>query len=148
MSASVVQYLTFRFSGFNPYKKHTRLQSMSFVGSSQRDLRVFAVASTANEAWNYIPSAPIYLPEGPWKQVVTLWIPGGVTAANGFKAAGMYGGLHAKGEKLDLAVVTCDVDAISADWLPFRQSCLDLGFEWAFILGFPAIIFVTNFNFH
>ncbi|KAH7844965.1 hypothetical protein Vadar_033763 [Vaccinium darrowii] len=87
---------------------------MSFVGSSQRDLRVFAVASTANEAWNYIPAAPIYLPEGPWKQVVTLWIPGGVTAANGFKAAGMYGRLRAKGEKPDLALVTCEVDAISA----------------------------------
>ncbi|KAL6574750.1 hypothetical protein OROMI_012035 [Orobanche minor] len=41
-------------------------------------------------------------------------IPGGVTAAKGFKAAGMYGGLRAVGEKPDLALVTCDVDAISA----------------------------------
>lgn len=41
-------------------------------------------------------------------------IPGGVTAAEGFKAAGIYGGLRAKGEKPDLALVTCDVDAISA----------------------------------
>ncbi|XP_019169151.1 PREDICTED: arginine biosynthesis bifunctional protein ArgJ, chloroplastic isoform X5 [Ipomoea nil] len=39
---------------------------------------------------------------------------GGVTAAIGFKAAGMYGGLRALGEKPDLALVTCDVDAISA----------------------------------
>lgn len=45
-------------------------------------------------------------------------IPGGVTAAEGFKAAGMYGGLRAKGEKPDLALVTCDVDAISAGLLP------------------------------
>ena len=44
-------------------------------------------------------------------------IPGGVTAAEGFNAAGMYGGLRAKGEKPDLALVTCDVDAISAGQL-------------------------------
>ena len=42
----------------------------------------------------------------------------GVTAAKGFKAAGMYGGLRALGEKPDLALVTCDVDAISAGQLP------------------------------
>ncbi|PIA53024.1 hypothetical protein AQUCO_01000709v1 [Aquilegia coerulea] len=65
--------------------------------------------STEDQSSNYIPAAPILLPEGPWKQV-----PGGVTAAKGFKAAGMYGGLRAKGEKPDLALVTCDVDAISA----------------------------------
>ncbi|XP_030490195.2 arginine biosynthesis bifunctional protein ArgJ, chloroplastic [Cannabis sativa] len=58
---------------------------------------------------NVIPAAPIYLPEGPWTQ-----IPGGVTAAQGFKAAGIYGGLRAKGDKPDLALVTCDVDATSA----------------------------------
>ncbi|MQL82854.1 hypothetical protein Taro_015336 [Colocasia esculenta] len=56
-----------------------------------------------------MPAAPILLPEGPWKQ-----IPGGVTAAKGFKAAGIYGGLRAKGEKPDLALVTCDVDATAA----------------------------------
>ncbi|KAK4478580.1 hypothetical protein RD792_014066 [Penstemon davidsonii] len=61
------------------------------------------------EVSNYIPAAPILLPEGPWHQ-----IPGGVTAAKGFKAAGIYGGLRAVGEKPDLALVTCDVDAISA----------------------------------
>ncbi|KAK2974210.1 hypothetical protein RJ640_014478, partial [Escallonia rubra] len=82
--------------------------NFSLLGVSQRDLRVFA-SSVLNEASNYIPAAPIFLPEGPWKQV-----PGGVTAAKGFKAAGMYGGLRAKGEKPDLALVTCDVDAISA----------------------------------
>lgn len=44
-----------------------------------------------------------------------LWqIPGEVTAAKGFKAAGMYGGLRAKGEKPELALVSCDVDATVA----------------------------------
>ncbi|XP_052175317.1 arginine biosynthesis bifunctional protein ArgJ, chloroplastic isoform X2 [Diospyros lotus] len=70
---------------------------------------VFAVSQTVNDASNYMPAAPIFLPEGPWKQ-----IPGGVTAAKGFKAAGMYAGLRAKGEKPDLALVTCDVDAVAA----------------------------------
>lgn len=32
----------------------------------------------------------------------------------GFKATGIYGGLRAKGEKPDLALVTCDVDATAA----------------------------------
>lgn len=43
-----------------------------------------------------------------------MQIPGGVTAAEGFRAAGLYGGLRAKGNKPDLALVTCDVDATSA----------------------------------
>lgn len=51
--------------------------------------------------------------------VVTIQISGGVTAAKGFKAAGLYGGLRAKGEKPDLALVTCDVDAISAGQLHY-----------------------------
>ncbi|GMY14596.1 arginine biosynthesis bifunctional protein ArgJ, chloroplastic-like [Fagus crenata] len=76
---------------------------------SQREFKIRAVSMSGNDASNYIPKAPIFLPEGPWKQ-----IPGGVTAAEGFKAAGMYGGLRAKGEKPDLALVTCDVDATSA----------------------------------
>ncbi|XP_072997927.1 arginine biosynthesis bifunctional protein ArgJ, chloroplastic isoform X2 [Typha latifolia] len=63
----------------------------------------------ADVSSGYIPPAPILLPEGPWKK-----IPGGVTAAKGFKAAGLYGGLRAKGEKPDLALVTCDVDAVVA----------------------------------
>ncbi|CAL9178803.1 unnamed protein product [Musa hybrid cultivar] len=60
-------------------------------------------------ASSYIPAAPIFLPEGPWTQ-----IPGGVTAPKGFKAAGIYGGLRAKGDKPDLSLVTCEVDAIAA----------------------------------
>lgn len=57
----------------------------------------------------HVPPAPILLPEGPWEQ-----IPGGVTAAKGFKAAGMYGGLRAAGNKPDLSLVTCEVDAVVA----------------------------------
>ncbi|XP_004495013.1 arginine biosynthesis bifunctional protein ArgJ, chloroplastic [Cicer arietinum] len=76
---------------------------------ASRNLKIRAVSTTENHASTYIPAAPIFLPDGPWKQ-----IPGGVTAAEGFKAAGMYGGLRAVGEKPDLALVTCDVDAISA----------------------------------
>lgn len=37
-----------------------------------------------------------------------------MTAAKGFKAAGMYAGLRASGKKPDLALVTCDVDAVAA----------------------------------
>ncbi|XP_033147981.1 arginine biosynthesis bifunctional protein ArgJ, chloroplastic isoform X1 [Brassica rapa] len=79
----------------------------NFVASSRRELRVFAVAT--EEAFSNIPAAPISLPEGSWKQ-----IGGGVTAAKGFKAAGMYAGLRASGKKPDLALVTCDVDAVAA----------------------------------
>ncbi|GJN31078.1 hypothetical protein PR202_gb19433 [Eleusine coracana subsp. coracana] len=67
------------------------------------------VVCSAASAEGFIPAAPILLPEGPWKQVE-----GGVTAAKGFKAAGIYGGLRAKGEKPDLALVACDVDATVA----------------------------------
>ncbi|CAI9762038.1 unnamed protein product [Fraxinus pennsylvanica] len=84
------------------------LQTFGLSGNSQRDFRMFAASSIADTS-NYIPAAPILLPEWPWQQV-----PGGVTAAKGFKAAGMYGGLRAVGEKPDLALITCDVDAMSA----------------------------------
>ncbi|KAG2541680.1 hypothetical protein PVAP13_9NG694900 [Panicum virgatum] len=67
------------------------------------------VVCSAASAEGFISAAPILLPEGPWKQVE-----GGVTAAKGFKAAGIYGGLRAKGEKPDLALVACDVDATVA----------------------------------
>nr|GMD06983.1 arginine biosynthesis bifunctional protein ArgJ, chloroplastic isoform X1 [Ipomoea batatas] len=87
-------------------KESYEVQRYRFPGQCRRAM---TVASVAKEASNYIPAAPILLPEGPWQQ-----IPGGVAAAIGFKAAGMYGGLRALGEKPDLALVTCDVDAISA----------------------------------
>lgn len=52
---------------------------------------------------------------------MSVQVPGGVTAAEGFKAAGIYGGLRAKGKKPDLALVACDVDAISAGRLAFTS---------------------------
>ncbi|GMP85400.1 hypothetical protein CsSME_00038571 [Camellia sinensis var. sinensis] len=64
MSLCFSQYVSIRFSELNHRK------SFSSLGSSVRDYRVFAVASTANEAWNYIPAAPILVPEGPWKQAI------------------------------------------------------------------------------
>ncbi|KAM7254787.1 hypothetical protein ACFE04_020028 [Oxalis oulophora] len=89
--------------------KLNSLGSSSLSSSIGERFRVHSVSLNNNGAANYIPAAPILLPEGPWKQ-----IPGGVTAAEGFKAAGMYGGLRAAGEKPDLALVACDVDAVSA----------------------------------
>jgi glutamate N-acetyltransferase/amino-acid N-acetyltransferase len=54
--------------------------------------------------------------------VVEPQIPGGVTAAAGFQAAGMYGGLRAAGRKPDLALVVCDTDAVSAGgWVLFSS---------------------------
>ncbi|CAA6669363.1 unnamed protein product [Spirodela intermedia] len=72
----------------------------------QRHLKFFSAVSldAGTISASHIPAAPILLPEGP----------GSVTAAKGFKAAGIYGGLRAKGEKPDLALVTCDVDAAAA----------------------------------
>ncbi|CAJ2677521.1 unnamed protein product [Trifolium pratense] len=93
--------LHFHFSTTSPNSK--------IFAASRNNFKIRSVSTTNNQASTYIPAAPIFLPEGPWKQ-----IPGGVTAAEGFKAAGIYGGLRAVGEKPDLALVTCDVDAISA----------------------------------
>lgn len=130
---------------------------------------------------NYIPAAPIFLPEGPWNQVSfwpqkffsyvatvlryycfcycslnwIIWlyfclfwafvqIPGGVTAAEGFKAAGIYGGLRAKGEKPDLALVTCDVDAVSAG--SFSERYCFCVFVWTdrYRIEFLSGSFTTN----
>lgn len=91
MYLCVPHYVSIKFAAFH---------------SPKRDLKLRRAVSISA---NHIPAAPISLPQGPWKQ-----IPGGVTAAEGFKAAGLYGGLRAKGDKPDLALVTCDVNAISA----------------------------------
>ncbi|KAK8512263.1 hypothetical protein V6N13_097077 [Hibiscus sabdariffa] len=83
-----------------------KLQIVSSSCSSKADCKISSSSSNVSEPSNYIRAASILLPDGIWKQ-----IPGGVTAAKGFRAAGLYGGLRAKGEKPDLALVTCDVDA-------------------------------------
>eukprot|EP00898_Chlorokybus_atmophyticus_P002084 jgi/Chlat1/2877/Chrsp195S03014 len=58
--------------------------------------RLAIQASQAQVTYDF-PSAPILLPEGPWT-----------------KSAGMYGGLRAKGQKPDLALVVADKDAVVA----------------------------------
>ncbi|XP_027071420.1 arginine biosynthesis bifunctional protein ArgJ, chloroplastic isoform X1 [Coffea arabica] len=103
MNLCIPHYASIRLSQLN------ELKNVRVVGSRRRNFIVMAASSTVMEASNYIPAAPSFLPEGPWRQ-----IPGGVTAAKGFQAAGMYGGLRAVGEKPDLALVTCDVNAIAA----------------------------------
>ena len=46
-------------------------QIWSSFSSSQREFKIRAVSTTGNiDASNYIPKAPIFLPEGPWKQVI------------------------------------------------------------------------------
>ncbi|CAN6968986.1 unnamed protein product [Brassica oleracea var. botrytis] len=57
----------------------------SFMASHRRELRVFTVATTTEEA-----------------------------SAGGVTAAGMYAGFRASGKKPNLALVTCDVGAVAA----------------------------------
>ncbi|CAM8897588.1 unnamed protein product [Rhodiola kirilowii] len=97
LHSCITQHLTFKLPNITSFKWQKR-----------RNLRVCCISSGMDDAAVCIPAAPIFLPDGPWKQ-----IPGGVTAAKGFKAAGMYAGLRT-GQKPDLALVTCDVDAKSA----------------------------------
>ncbi|KAH9323981.1 hypothetical protein KI387_043922 [Taxus chinensis] len=84
-----------------------KCQISSSSGFSCLNGRIVKCAAEAHPS-SYIPAAPIVLSEGPWEQVL-----GGVTAAKGFKAVGIYGGLRAVGKKPDLALVTCDVGCCS-----------------------------------
>ncbi|KAI6675034.1 hypothetical protein NL676_002940 [Syzygium grande] len=92
-----------------PHHAAVKLHGVAGPKVFWRKFGVHCSSPKIKEATSYIPTAPIFLPDGPWKQ-----IPGGVTAAEGFRAAGIFGGLRAKGEKPDLALVVCDVDAMSA----------------------------------
>ena len=77
-----------------------------------------------------------------------IQIAGGVTAAKGFKASGVYGGLRAATRKPDLALVVCDVDAVIAgEYILFlllefliRRSRLDI------FMGSFLIILQTTFH--
>lgn len=60
-----------------------------------------------------------------------MQVEGGVTAAKGFKAAGIYSGLRAKGEKPDLALVACDVDATVAG--------MHYELLWSLTCGMPQV---------
>jgi len=46
---------------------HNLLPLQTFAS---RNLRIRAVSTTENQASTYIPAAPIFLPQGPWKQVI------------------------------------------------------------------------------
>jgi len=65
-----------------------------------------------------IPAAPSLIPDGPWNE-----IEGCVCAPQGFKAQGMYGGLRAKGDKADLALIACDVPAVAAGVFTLNVMC-------------------------
>lgn len=65
-----------------------------------------------------IPAAPILIPAGPWKE-----IDGCVCAPKGFTAQGMYGGLRAKGQKADLALIACEVPAVAAGVFTLNVMC-------------------------
>lgn len=67
-----------------------------------------AEVSTAADSFQ-IPAVPDLIPDGPWAKV-----PGGVCAAKGFKATGVYAGLRAAGRKADLSLVVADEPAAAA----------------------------------
>ena len=51
------------------FKKELILQVLRFGSYQRRGFRIFAMSTSVSEASNYIPVAPIFLPDGPWKQV-------------------------------------------------------------------------------
>lgn len=85
--------------------------------SRQARLRVRAEVSVAPESFK-IPSVPDLIPEGPWAKV-----PGGVCAAKGFKATGVYAGLRAAGKKADLSLVVADEPAAAAGVFTLNVMC-------------------------
>lgn len=78
---------------------------------------VRAEVSTAAESFK-IPGVPDLIPEGPWKKVA-----GGVCAAAGFKATGVYAGLRAAGKKADLSLVVADKPAAAAGVFTLNVMC-------------------------
>lgn len=85
--------------------------------SRQAAARVRAEVSTAAESFA-IPAVPDLIPDGPWKKV-----PGGVCAAKGFKATGVYAGLRAAGKKADLSLVVADAPAAAAGVFTTNVMC-------------------------
>jgi len=78
---------------------------------------VRAEVSTAAESFK-IPAVPDLIPEGPWQKVA-----GGVCAAKGFKATGVYAGLRAAGKKADLSLVVADKPATAAGVFTLNVMC-------------------------
>jgi hypothetical protein len=66
-------FSSLKFPELHGSSKLNNLQVLRSFGLSKRNFKVFAVAasssSSMSEASNYIPAAPIFLPEGPWQQV-------------------------------------------------------------------------------
>jgi len=62
-----------KFPELHSSSKLDDLQDLRSLGLSKRSFKVFSVTvsslSSTSEASNYIPAAPIFLPEGPWQQV-------------------------------------------------------------------------------
>lgn len=50
------------------------MQILGSFGYSKRGFKVLAMSSVASDASNYLPMAPILLPDGPWDQVLALTI--------------------------------------------------------------------------
>jgi glutamate N-acetyltransferase/amino-acid N-acetyltransferase len=81
------------------------------------NLKRITIASAIPGSFD-IPAAPVLIPSGPWKE-----IEGCVCAPKGFKAQGMYGGLRAKGDKADLALILCEKDAVAAGVFTLNVMC-------------------------
>eukprot|EP00879_Flechtneria_rotunda_P004665 GHRR01004926.1.p1 GENE.GHRR01004926.1~~GHRR01004926.1.p1 ORF type:complete len:472 (+),score=181.16 GHRR01004926.1:169-1584(+) len=76
-------------------------------GYRLQGLTLQASVSAAAESFK-IPASPDLIPDGPWQKVA-----GGVCAAQGFKATGVFAGLRAKGNKADLSLVVADEHAVA-----------------------------------
>ncbi|KAF6263030.1 arginine biosynthesis protein ArgJ [Scenedesmus sp. NREL 46B-D3] len=83
----------------------------------QQTVRVQANVSTGAESFQ-IPDAPDLIPEGAWKKVE-----GGVCAAKGFKATGVYAALRAAGKKADLSLIVADDPAVAAGCFTKNVMC-------------------------
>ncbi|PNW71168.1 hypothetical protein CHLRE_16g694850v5 [Chlamydomonas reinhardtii] len=82
-----------------------------------RTVTVQRAVSTDAESF-VIPAAPDLIPDGAWAKVE-----GGVCAAKGFKATGVYAGLRASGRKGDLALVVADAPATVAGTFTQNVMC-------------------------
>ena len=89
-----------------PVAVQCRVLSICFSRSRTRDGPVCrATADSAGMA-----QAPCFVPDGPW----TVLSEGGITAAEGFVAAGISAGLRASSDRPDLALVHCPDGATAA----------------------------------
>lgn len=57
---------------YAPQSVSVKFSAIPCFGSSRRDFKIPAISMSAIEVSAHIPAAPIFLPEGPWKQVDLL----------------------------------------------------------------------------